>query len=356
MGQRSRRTLQRSSLFFVVGCFLPACSSFALAPAPHLSRTSLSLSQTLRRGGLRYNPGVVHPLTPRPTLGGVERWQQVLRAKGESVTGDWTRQLRLLQVCLAGWLSIMAAAVQIGPSFLTRFGAGWGNPFLPQWPFVCLCFGTADMLAQYFESLSRSLGVQLHRNDSPPDRPLGSRSAVTGDEGFTWTLQRPQRGLWLFLDECDFKRVASACAVGCFLAGFLTVIWFHYVDIIIPRSTVGFHSTQAALALVIKSVMHSFLYGTISNTIGIVGRRLLRGDCLRDAVRFWSKRIIAVTKRQQVFWISWQLVEFGVMDPKFMVPMNAFGAFLWNTFMSWVSVDRNASSPSSLKSSPSSPS
>eukprot|EP00283_Hemiselmis_rufescens_P001128 CAMPEP_0173469504 /NCGR_PEP_ID=MMETSP1357-20121228/77395_1 /TAXON_ID=77926 /ORGANISM="Hemiselmis rufescens, Strain PCC563" /LENGTH=197 /DNA_ID=CAMNT_0014437749 /DNA_START=347 /DNA_END=940 /DNA_ORIENTATION=- len=139
-----------------------------------------------------------------------------------------------------------------------------------------------------------------------------------------------------FAARLNLRRILSSSVVGCCLAGFLTIVWFHHIDILIPKSACGLSSPAAAAMLFAKAAAHSFFYGTISNTVGIIGRRMLGGDSALDAYASWRGKIVEVTKRQQMFWMTWQLLAFGVMKPEHAVPMNAFGGFLWNTFMSWV--------------------
>mmetsp|Transcript_38037 Transcript_38037/g.93489 ORF Transcript_38037/g.93489 Transcript_38037/m.93489 type:complete len:318 (-) Transcript_38037:522-1475(-) len=210
---------------------------------------------------------------------------------------DWQRQVVLFALSLTTTAAIMSSAHTKGPSFAEAFQGR--NPFLPHLPSVMLAFASADFVSQLVEMQSSDKKHVAH-------------------------------GL-------DVWRLLSAGIVGCFLAGFGTIIWFHYFNILFPPESVGLQSTEGICMLLAKTLIHSFAWGTISNSLGIVLRRIASGDSLYQACVFWRDRILGVTLRNFYFWPLWQLVAFSLVPGAYLVPLNTFGAFLWNSFLSWMS-------------------
>lgn len=168
--------------------------------------------------------------------------------------------------------------------------------FIRNLPAAIICFGGADILTQQIE---RSMGL-----------------AQT--------------------ESLDVRRVLSATAVGIVCNAFGLAVWLHYLGELFPVETINVNSVEGWTHLVEKSLMHSWVWGTLGNTIALVGRRLLAGDSWDDSVKLWSDKIFPVTQKQLFFWPAWQAMNFALVPTPMQAQVTGAGSFFFNVFMSWV--------------------
>jgi len=173
---------------------------------------------------------------------------------------------------------------------LQEGGADWLSlsHFAANVPTTVLCFGAADALAQLLE-----------KRASP-----------------------------------DFRRMASAAFVGIVVNAVGFSFWLHYLDLHIPAELVSLDTPTGLPSLATKALLDSFVWGTTSNSIGLVGRRLLAGDSAERAVDLWNKNILEITRSEFAFWPLWQAVNFCLVPTEWQVAFTSLGAFTWNTFLS----------------------
>jgi hypothetical protein len=99
-------------------------------------------------------------------------------------------------------------------------------------------------------------------------------------------------------------------------------------------------SEQGLLELGGKVLTDSFVWGTISNSLNIFGRCLLEGQGVDAAIMKWREEIQDVTLSEFKFWPLWNLANFHIVPRELRVSFAAFGAFIWNMYMSVVAVPR----------------
>mmetsp|Transcript_12470 Transcript_12470/g.30575 ORF Transcript_12470/g.30575 Transcript_12470/m.30575 type:complete len:350 (+) Transcript_12470:187-1236(+) len=192
---------------------------------------------------------------------------------------------RLLFAALATYVVLVVLA----PTGLSQLLArGLVSPFASNVPMAVACFGGADVATQ----------------------------AISG------------AGL-------DLKRAFSACAIGVLCNAIGLVVWLHWLDALIPKATIGLAGTRAFGNLACKTITHSLVWGTLSNSLSIWLRRVLSGDSLRDATEFWDARIMPIMEKQFWFWPVYQGLTFALVPSEHQVAVTALGAFAFNIFMSW---------------------
>lgn len=136
----------------------------------------------------------------------------------------------------------------------------------------------------------------------------------------------------------NFARAARCGALGIFINGLGYYAWLHALNKTIPQKEVERYSWHAFGFLVGKSLLDSCLWGTTSNSVGIVGRRMLEGDSLAHAVNIWADNILSVTAWELRFWPLWSACEFYLVATTFQVVFASFGALLWNIYLSYTAL------------------
>lgn len=138
------------------------------------------------------------------------------------------------------------------------------------------------------------------------------------------------------LREAQWGRSARASLLGMFVNGVGYSVWLYFLDKLIPERDVGLHSPSYAGRLISKGVLDSYVWGILSNSVGILGRRMLEGDRKSEAIRVWHGKIITVTIMDFQFWPMWSIVNFQVVPKKLQVSFTALGAIIWNIYMALV--------------------
>ena len=156
-----------------------------------------------------------------------------------------------------------------------------------------LFFAISDLIAQALE-------IQLHsrrtgRGASATSHIEILRAARTGLLGicingvgyWAWVL-----ALNRFIPQHDVdgdRLRACGLSEGCLWACSLALTCLHI-------------QTSVEL-LACKALLDSCVWGTASNSAGIVGRRLLDGDSARQALAFWADKILTITAWELRFWV-----------------------------------------------------
>jgi hypothetical protein len=138
--------------------------------------------------------------------------------------------------------------------------------------------------------------------------------------------------------KMNFGQATRTGCLGIFLNGIGSTLWMHELNLVIPDHAVDGSSYTDIGHLMIKALLDSLLWGTISNTLGIIGRRLLEGDSLRHVRVFWVDNILSVTASELWFWPFWSAFNFYVVPKSFRVLFNSLGAFVWNCYLSYVAI------------------
>lgn len=136
--------------------------------------------------------------------------------------------------------------------------------------------------------------------------------------------------------EAQLGRSARASLLGMFLNGVGYSVWLYFLDKLIPQDDVGLHNVTYAFRLISKGCVDSYVWGILSNSVGIIGRRMLEGDRRSSAVRIWHSKIVAVTLMDFRFWPMWAIINFQVVPKKLQVAFVALGAIIWNIYMALV--------------------
>ena len=126
--------------------------------------------------------------------------------------------------------------------------------------------------------------------------------------------------------------------LGIFLNGIGSTLWMHELNLVIPDHAVDGSSYTDLGHLMIKALLDSLLWGTVSNTLGIIGRRLLEGDSPRHAAAVWVDKILGVTASELWFWPFWSAFNFYLVPKPLRVLFNSLGAFVWNCYLSYVAI------------------
>ena len=136
--------------------------------------------------------------------------------------------------------------------------------------------------------------------------------------------------------KLDFRRMISAGCIGGLLNGVGFVFWLHYVEAVFPLPPSGGNGlTIVRLAqLFAKACLDTMVWGTISNCIGLILRRIAAGDSTKEAARLWSQRYTEVFMTGYKFWPCWQSITYSVVPSDSRVYFVAVGAFFWNTYLS----------------------
>jgi hypothetical protein len=108
--------------------------------------------------------------------------------------------------------------------------------------------------------------------------------------------------LLALLLHLNHLRAVRSGMLGIFINGFGYYAWVHALNIIIPQRDVDRYTLHAFGLLIGKSLLDSCLWGTTSNTLGILGRRLLEGDSMQHAIDVWADKILLVTAWELRFW------------------------------------------------------
>jgi hypothetical protein len=112
--------------------------------------------------------------------------------------------------------------------------------------------------------------------------------------------------------------------------------WLYFLDRLIPERAVGIFSIGEACRLIGKGFIDSFVWGVLSNSVGIIGRRILEGDTYAQAAKIWYGKIINVTLLDFQFWPLWSVINFEFLPKKLQVSFTALGAIVWNVYISLV--------------------
>ncbi len=112
--------------------------------------------------------------------------------------------------------------------------------------------------------------------------------------------------------------------------------WLYFLDRLIPERVVGIFSIGEACRLVGKGFIDSFVWGVLSNSVGIIGRRILEGDTYEQAAKIWYGKIINVTLLDFQFWPLWSVINFEFVPKPLQVSFTALGAIVWNVYISLV--------------------
>jgi hypothetical protein len=134
----------------------------------------------------------------------------------------------------------------------------------------------------------------------------------------------------------NLVRAASASCVGIVTCNFGFGLWLHHLEALIPGEAVSLTSLDGISALASKSLLDSAVWGTISNSINIFGRRMFAGDSVSASEKAWRSCILNVTKHEFKFWPFWQAFNFSLVPYEMQVQFTALGAFVWNTYLSMV--------------------
>lgn len=135
--------------------------------------------------------------------------------------------------------------------------------------------------------------------------------------------------------KLDLKRSMWAGLIGCLVNSFGFGIFLHYIEALIPSETVGLlGGSKMAANLFVKTILDSFVWGTISNSLSILLRRLSAGDSLLQAFHVWKGLIMEVFGSEFKFWPYWQGACYSMIPVESRVQWVALGAFLWNTYLS----------------------
>jgi len=137
--------------------------------------------------------------------------------------------------------------------------------------------------------------------------------------------------------ELQGGRSARASLLGMFVNGVGYSVWLYFLDKLIPQHDVGLHNVSFAMTLIAKGCVDSYIWGILSNSVGIVGRRMLEGDTQSEALRVWNSKIVSVTIMDFQFWPLWAIINFQVIPKKLQVSFVALGAIIWNVYISLVS-------------------
>eukprot|EP00282_Hemiselmis_andersenii_P018658 CAMPEP_0172024894 /NCGR_PEP_ID=MMETSP1041-20130122/15596_1 /TAXON_ID=464988 /ORGANISM="Hemiselmis andersenii, Strain CCMP439" /LENGTH=384 /DNA_ID=CAMNT_0012680531 /DNA_START=34 /DNA_END=1185 /DNA_ORIENTATION=+ len=140
-------------------------------------------------------------------------------------------------------------------------------------------------------------------------------------------------------EKTDVRRMLSASAIGVVINAFGFAWWVHYLDLVLPDEMVGLASPTAAAGLVCKTLLDSFVWGTISNSFGIYARRLLSGDTPKAAGEHWEGLLPGIVGDEFRFWPFFQALTYGVIPSEHRVQFTAIGAFVWNVYMSMSASD-----------------
>jgi hypothetical protein len=140
-------------------------------------------------------------------------------------------------------------------------------------------------------------------------------------------------------NEFDVKRALSCAMLGVGVNSLGFQFWLHYLDSIIPPDTVGIGSAQDATRLLGKSLVDSFVWGTISNSIGIFMRQAMAGAPVQRASALWERTIIPVMQQDVKFWTVWMSLCYSVIPNDMRVQWVALGALFFNIYLSSVSTE-----------------
>ncbi len=138
--------------------------------------------------------------------------------------------------------------------------------------------------------------------------------------------------------KLNYGEATRTGCLGIFLNGIGSTIWMHELNLVIPDHAVDGSSYTDIGHLMVKALLDSLLWGTISNTLGIIGRRLLEGDSPHHAWMVWVDKILVVTASELWFWPFWSAFNFYVVPKPLRVLFNSFGAFVWNCYLSYVAI------------------
>mmetsp|Transcript_28660 Transcript_28660/g.55934 ORF Transcript_28660/g.55934 Transcript_28660/m.55934 type:complete len:386 (-) Transcript_28660:346-1503(-) len=294
------------------GFVLPSSSVHALrkAPAPTSSAhrgTSLTMVAAMEPDNLAIFPRGADVQRMR---GGVELGRTAsltLHRPVDVVAPVATKQMVLI---VSATLSYMFIATFAPVTLMALFDNGIFLPFLQNITPAALCFGGADVVTQL---------VTL-REDHKRSGGLG------------------------FPFHFDAWRSASASFTGILCNAIGLTVWLHFLNTCLPHSCVGLKGTKLGL-LVAKTMTHAFVWGTLSNSISLVLRRILAGDSAMKSVEFWNSKILSVTKTNFAFWPAWMLINFALVPQQYHVRFTAVGAFCFNIFMSYISSQKTPIAP-----------
>lgn len=202
-----------------------------------------------------------------------------------------------LLVCLA--LCGLSAVVTFGATATDRgLEKAAGRPVISNMFTAAFCFGISDIIAQVIQHKG-------HLQEAMQDLALG--------------------------------RAMRASLLGLFINGVGYSVWLYFLDKLIPERIVGISSVSSAVLLVGKGCVDSLIWGILSNSVGIIGRRMLEGDTSTEAIHVWHGKILHVTIVDFQFWPMWSVINFQLVPKPLQVSFTAAGAIIWNVYMSLVS-------------------
>jgi len=222
-------------------------------------------------------------------------------------------------VLIASAVLSYALVATIAPvTLMALFDDGFLLPFVNNLTPAALCFGGADVVTQLVSSREEQ-------------KKTGSALRV------------------------DAWRSLSASMIGVLCNAIGLTVWLHFLNTCLPASACGLSRGKLPL-LVIKTMTHAFVWGTLSNSLSLVLRRMLAGDSPNKSVAFWNSKIIQVTRSNMAFWPVWMLLNFALVPQAMQVRVTAVGAFCFNIFMSYVSAQKIAHPATPPEAAPASPS
>ena len=207
--------------------------------------------------------------------------------------------------------------------------SNWLQPFLVITALMGLC------AVIYFGATASERGL-----DKAAGRPI-LRNMVTA--GFCFCVAdiiaqviQHQGNFRESMREAQLGRSARASLLGMFVNGVGYSVWLYFLDKLIPQGDVGLHNVTFAFRLISKGCVDSYVWGILSNSVGIIGRRMLEGDRRSSAMRVWNSKIVNVTLMDFKFWPMWAIINFQVVPKKLQVAFVALGAIIWNIYMALV--------------------
>lgn len=137
--------------------------------------------------------------------------------------------------------------------------------------------------------------------------------------------------------DFDLKRALSCSLLGLGLNSMGFQFWLHYIDSVFPPDSVGMGSARDACGLLAKSLLDSFVWGSISNSLGIFLRQTMAGSSAQQAFSVWESKFLYVMVQDAKFWTLWMSLCYSVIPAHLRVQWVALGALFFNIYLSSVS-------------------
>lgn len=266
----------------------------------HEGQRERLLPEGTTRMGADYGSNTYHAIVApvSPAVTPATRGRQQAGAQGTKEEGKDAKKIGCRRGPQAALVSVSAAGLVIVILSVARDEislAGVFNLAVIARNVACafLFFAISDLIAQALE-------IQLHSRRTGRGASATShidilRAARTGLLGicingigyWAWVL-----ALNRFIPQHDVdgdRLRACGLSEGCLWACSLALTCLHI------------HPSVELLAC--KALLDSCVWGTASNSAGIVGRRLLDGDSARQALAFWADKILTITAWELRFWV-----------------------------------------------------